>query len=90
MSWGWIYSLSWERSSREERRHWRERRKQEGRLAGVHSAMSLGFAQKGDEGRMAELQESLRSLRGGEHARRRLDAKKRIMEKGGACYAGRE
>ena len=52
--------------------------------------MSLGFAQKGDEGRMAELQESLRSLRGGEHARRRLDAKKRIMEKGGACYAGRE
>lgn len=63
---------------------------EEGRLAGVHSAMSLGFAQKGDEGRMAELQESLRSLRGGEHARRRLDAKKRIMEKGGACYAGRE
>lgn len=59
---------------------------EEGRLAGIHAAVSLGYTAPHAQARMEELQESLRSLRSGAHAARRLACKERIMEKGGACH----
>lgn len=60
---------------------------EEGRLAGIHAACSLGYKSADTTAHMTALQESLRSLRSGKHAQRRLLCKQRIVEKGGANYA---
>lgn len=61
---------------------------EEGRLAGLHAAQSLGFFTSESQARMEQLQESLRILRSGNHAQRRLSCKERIIEKGAAYYVG--
>ena len=55
---------------------------EEGRLAGLHAAQSLGFSRPDGAERMETLQESLRALRSGAHAARRLACKERIIAKG--------
>lgn len=60
---------------------------EEGRLAGLHAALSLGLSGGGGPARLEELQHSLAELRSGSHARRRLECKARTMEKGARHYA---
>ncbi len=57
----------------------------EGRLAGLHAAMSAGFLHDDTAERMECLQHSLDALRQGEHALPRFACKERIFEKGGAA-----
>ncbi len=57
---------------------------EEGRLAGLHAALSLGFV--GKKNHLEGLQSSLRDLRSGGHAKRRLDGKTRTIEKGACLY----
>ncbi len=60
---------------------------EEGRLAGLHAAIEIGFCRAENGARLERLQQSLCDLRSGNHARRRLDCKARIVQKGGAYYA---
>ena len=60
---------------------------EEGRLAGLHAALSLGFGQNGGQETLCALQQSLNQLRSGAHARRRLACKQRIIEKGETAHA---
>ncbi len=59
----------------------------EGRLAGLHAACSL-LPEVPEEAleHMSALTESLCALRSGSHAALRLESKRRIMDKGGACH----
>lgn len=59
---------------------------EEGRLAGVHAACALGYQGEQAQEKMNALRESLRSLRGGAHALRRLSGKERVIEKGESAY----
>ena len=60
---------------------------EEGRLAGLHAALSLGLKRSDAAERGEELHASLAALRSGEHAKRRRDCKERIISKGGALNA---
>lgn len=60
---------------------------EEGRIAGLHAALSLGFSAPGAENRLDALRRSLDDLRGGPLAERRLSAKRRITQLGGEFYA---
>lgn len=59
---------------------------EEGRLAGLHAALSLGFKYDGDDERVKTLQKNLCELRSGVNAEKRLKCKERIIQKGAACY----
>ncbi len=59
---------------------------EEGRLAGLHAATALGLSCEQHEERLDSLQNSLRDLRSGGHAKRRLDGKIRTIEKGACLY----
>lgn len=59
---------------------------EEGRIAGMHAALSLGYSTSGAKERLIELGNSLRELRSGVHASKRLSCKERIIEKGDALY----
>ncbi len=59
---------------------------EEGRLAGLHAALSLGFSDTEINSRLSALQQSLSDLRSGSHAQRRLDGKMRTIEKGACLY----
>ncbi len=60
---------------------------EEGRLAGLHAAMSLGYTLADAENHLVSLQKSLEDLRSGSHAQRRLDGKMRTIQKGACLYA---
>jgi thioredoxin reductase len=62
----------------------------EGRLAGLHAAVSLGLGGAEAEGRLRLLRESLEKLRDGKHGRARRECKERICRLGaaGGDYAG--
>ncbi len=59
---------------------------EEGRLAGLHAAVSLGLSANEAQTRLDALQQSLHDLRSGGHAKRRLDGKMRTIEKGACLY----
>lgn len=58
----------------------------EGRIAGTHAALSLGFDTAEAYKRLGELENSLTGLRSGDHAAKRLTCKQQVMEKGDALY----
>jgi len=59
----------------------------EGRLAGLHAAASLGFENESSRERIKEVQNSLMELRSGKYAAKRLACKERIIRKGAMYYA---
>lgn len=58
----------------------------EGRLAGICAAMAIGYGDADEPGRIHLLEESLTSLRSGEHGKRRMESKLRIPERWHARY----
>lgn len=58
----------------------------EGRIAGTHAAISLGYGSMEAQKRLEELENSLTGLRSGDHAAKRLVCKQRVIEKGDALY----
>lgn len=61
---------------------------EEGRLAGIHAAISLGKGSADNAALLNRARASLASLRSGAFASKRQLTKQRIMEKGATYYAG--
>lgn len=59
----------------------------EGRVAGIHAAVSLGYTSKGALEKLEELQKSLMELRSGVNVSKRMAAKKRVIGKGDGINA---
>lgn len=60
----------------------------EGRLAGLHAALSAGFDSPGTAQRLDALQQSLANLRQGKHGLSCMECKERIVAKGGSVCGG--
>ncbi|MEI7885469.1 MAG: NAD(P)/FAD-dependent oxidoreductase [Clostridia bacterium] len=59
---------------------------EEGRLAGIHAALSLSYTNSLAANKLSDLQQSLSALRSGEHAAKRFVCKEKIMQEGDALH----
>ena len=59
---------------------------EEGRLAGIHAALSLGYYSSIATNKLSNLQQNLTALRSGEHAAKRFICKEKIIQEGGTLH----